>query len=218
MRTVKLSVLALAITMLGTTGRAQAAVTVDRESTIGKQAAMFFSVSKTVQCTSGPSTAFAFGFITGAASVSRSTGLPVTRTNGVTVDVFGFSNGCTETPSNGSGGFADGFFTPGPQLALATLNGSGTIQDFGSGATLPFSVHLTVSGTGPTSSSGATTETHTFNGPGGPFTITIQRSANNNRSGTVTGTFTLGGVVFDLAGTSATLVANSNATITVTKP
>ena len=89
MRKALLSVLALAITTVGTAGPSQAAVTVDRESTIGKQIGIFFSVSKSVNCPgTGPSTAFANGFITAGESVSRTTGLPVTRSNGVTVDVF----------------------------------------------------------------------------------------------------------------------------------
>lgn len=223
MQAPRLSVLmsSVALVLLAVGARpASAAVTVDRESTIGKQVStFFFSVTKTVHC--GPhndKTATVSGQIAGAESVSRTTGQPVTRTNGLTVDVFGFDNGCTAGPSSGFGGVANGLVGPGPLLALATMNGSGSIQDFDSGATIPFTVHLTVVASGPLTSSGATTETHTANGPGGPFTITIQRTANSNRNGTVSGTFTLGGVTFDLGGQSATLLSNSNATITVTRP
>ena len=214
MRTILVSVFALGFAVFGTTRQAGAAV-VDRESTVGKQVPIFFSVSKTVLCSGGGSgTASANGFISGAESISRSTGVPVTRSNGIFLDIS-YSNSCTNAFISATGGLADAMTGPGPLLGLAILNGSTTIQDFDSPPhSAPVSLNLAVVGSGPLTTSGSTTETHTT----GPLTITITRTAFSSRDATVSGTLTVSGVAFNLAGTTAQMIANSNATITISKP
>jgi hypothetical protein len=213
-----LSLVALGMMTLGMVGQAGAAV-VERETLIGRQVFVFFSASKTVTCGGVAKTATISGDVVGSESISRSTGMPFTRSNVVTPDVFFYSNECTGVSFGFGGGLpASGLVGPGPLLNLAIMNASSTVQDFGSGVTLPVTTHLTVTSSGPLTSSGSTTETHTVSGPGGPFTLTITRSANSSRPGTVTGTFTINGDVFDLTGTSADLSGNSNSTLTVSKP
>lgn len=220
MRTVLQSVfafVALLITSLGTAGQA-GAVTVDRETLIGRQVFVFFSASKAITCPGPehrPGTAFVFGDINGAESISRSTGVPATRSNSIVVDIFGYGNDCTGASFGfGSGFSSGGLVGPGPLLALAAMNTTLNVQDLSSGATMQVTLHLTVTGSGPLASTAATTETHTAH----PFTLTITRSASSNRPATVTGTFTINGDVFDLGGTPATISGNSNSTLTVTRP
>jgi hypothetical protein len=215
MRKIFVTVLGLALTTLGTASQASAGV-VDAEATIGKQVPIFFSGSKTLQCSKKVTgSASVFAFISGAESIARSTGVPITRSNGIFLQIT-YSNSCTGKSLDATGGISNGMTGPGPLLALATLNGSTTIQDFDSPPhTAPVSLHLTVVGSGPLSSSGSTTTTHTT----GPLTITITRTAFSLRDGTVSsGTLTVDGTSFDLTGTTAQMIANSNATITVSKP
>jgi hypothetical protein len=219
MRTAFLSIVMLGMLSLGAAGQAGATVVVQRDTTIGRQVFGFFSVSKTVTCGGVQKTASVFGDIVGGQSIARSTGVPVTRENAIVVDVFGYSNDCTGASFGfGSGNVIGGLLGPGPLLNLATMNNTATIQDVGSGATASVTVHATFSGSGPLVSGSSTTETHTVPAPGGPFTITITRTANSNRPVTASGTFAINGDVFDLAGTSGTISSNSNSTLTVTKP
>jgi hypothetical protein len=215
MRTVLLSFVALLIISMGAAGQA-GAVTVDGQSVIGRQVFVFFSASKTLTCPNGtPGTAFVNGDVIGGESISRTVGVPATRSNSVTVDVFAYSNDCTGASFGFGGGLSSGGLVgPGPLLGFATMNASLTVQDFDSGATMPVTVHLVVTASGPLAASAATTETHTVH----PFTLTITRSANSNRPATVTGTFAINGDVFNLGGTSATISSNSNSTLTVTTP
>ncbi len=219
MRTFLLSIIALGTISLGTVGQAGATAVVDRQTMIGRQATVFFSASKTVTCGGVQKTASLGGFIFGAESISRSTGLPVTRSNGISFELFGYTNECKNASlGDGTGGVSGGLVGPGPLLTLATMKATSTVQDFVTGATLPVAMNLTFVGTGATSSSGSTTETHTVNGPHGPCTITIVRTANSNRSANVTGTFTINGDVFDLGGSQGGFNSNTNTTLTVTKP
>jgi hypothetical protein len=213
-----LSAVALGIMTLGMVGQAGAAV-VERDSLIGRQVFVFFSASKTVTCGGVAKTATISGDVIGSESIARSTGTPVTRSNAIVMDVFNYFNECTGASFGfGSGGVVGGLVGPGPLLNIATMNNTTTVQDFDSGATASVTAHLTVTSSGPILSSGSTTETHTVNGHGGPFTLTITRTANSSRPGTVAGTFTFNGVVFDLGGTSASLSGNSNSTLTISKP
>jgi hypothetical protein len=213
-----LSIVALGMMTLGMVGQAGAAV-VERDTLIGRQVFVFFSASKTVTCGGVAKSATISGDVIGSESIARSTGMPVTRSNALTLDVFSYSNECTGASFGfGSGGVVGGLVGPGPLLNLAAMNSTATVQSFDTGATAPVTVHLTVTSSGPLTSSGSTTETHTVNGHSGPFTITITRTANSSRPGTVSGTFAFNGDVFDLAGTSASLSGNSNSTLTISKP
>ena len=215
MRKIFVTGLALTVTALGMASQASAGVVVDRESTIGKQVPIFFSGFKDLKCSKTVTgSASVSAFISGAESISRSTGVPVTRSNGIFLEIS-YSNTCTGVSISATGGISGGMIGPGPLLALATLNGSTTIQDIESPPhSAPVSLHLTVVGSGPLNSSGSTTTTHTS----GPLTITINRTAFSSRDATVSGTLTVNGTSFDLGGTFAQMIANSNATITVSKP
>ena len=213
------SSVAFGMMLFGMVGQASANVVVQRDSMIGRQVFGFFSVSKTVRCHGQDKTASISGDLIGSESISRSTGVPVTRSNAITLDVFSYSNDCTGASFGfGSGGVGGGLVGPGPLLNLATMNTTTTVQDVGSGATATVTVHATVTGQGDLTSSGSTTETHTVSGPGGPFTITITRTANSSRAGVVSGTFAINGDVFKLDGSFATFSGNSNSTLTITKP
>lgn len=217
MRKVFLTVVAFGLLTVGAAGHAAATTTVEHDTMIGRQAAIFFSVSKACDSTRFASVG---GFITGAESISRTTGTPTTRSNSVNVEIFGYSNDCTGASFGDATGLSQGGMVgPGPALTVAVINTTLTVaEDFGGGPKAQLTLHLTVTGSGPLSNSGATTETHTFN----PFTLTISRSANANRPATVTGTLSISGAgfadTFDLGGTSATLNGNTSSSLTVTKP
>ena len=188
--------------------------TVDRESTIGKQVEFFFSVSKSVQCAGNvSSTAFANGF------TPRGVGVPVHRSAGARKQRgqrgrLRVLQRLHDPATNGSGG-SPMVFRPGPQLALATMNGSGTIQDFGRVRRCPRCASDR-RGTGPTTSSRRDHRDSHLQRAGWPVPNPIQRTANTTarardrhlhprRRG-----LRHGGNVGDVD-------ANSNATITVTK-
>ena len=217
MRKILLSVVTFGILTVGAARHAAATTTVEHDTMIGRQAFIFFSISKACD-----STRFAnvSGFINGAESISRTTGTPTTRENSVTVEIFGYSNDCTGAFFGDATGLSQGGIVgPGPALAFAAINTTLTVaEDFGAGPQAQLTLHLLVTASEPLSHSGATTETHTFN----PFTLTITRSANANRSATVSGTLSISGAgfadTFDLGGTSATLNGNTNSSLTVTRP
>ncbi len=139
------------------------------------------------------------GFLSGSQTVSKTTGQPKSVSNGVTVDVFAFSNGCTnESIGFAEAGFAGTFDSPNKKLDSAGLTGSGLLQDFDTGVQVPISVDVEIDATGPLTSTSASTKTKTVDGPGGPVTITIERSSNSNRNGTATGTIIVDGVTFQI--------------------
>jgi hypothetical protein len=217
MRKVLLSVFAFGLLTVGAARHAAATTTVEHDTMIGRQAFIFFSVSKPCD-----STRFANlgGVINGAESISRTTGTPTTREHSVTVEIFGYSNDCTGAVFGDASGLSQGGIVgPGPALTFAAINTTLTVaEDFGAGPQAQLTLHLNLTGSGPLSNGSATTETHTFN----PFTLTITRSANANRPATVSGTVSISGAgfadTFDLGGTSATLDGNTNSTLTVTRP
>src|SRR5581483_627071 len=132
MRKVFLSVVAFGLLTVGAAGHAAATTTVEHDTMIGRQAFIFFSVSKPCD-----STRFAnvSGFITGAESISRTTGTPATRSNSVTVEIFGYSNDCTGAFFGDATGFSQGGLVgPGPALTVALINTTFTVaEDFGGG-------------------------------------------------------------------------------------
>jgi hypothetical protein len=217
MRKVILSVVTFGMLTIGVAGHAAATTTVEHDTMVGRQAFIFFSVSKACD-----STRFANlgGVIVGAESISRTTGTPATRSNSVTVEIFGYSNACTGASFGDATGLSQGGVVgPNPALTHAAINTTLTVaEDFGAGPQAQLTLHLTLMGSGPLSNSGTRTETHTFN----PFTLTIIRSANANRAATVSGTVSISGAgfadTFDLGGTSATLEGNTSSSLTVTRP
>src|SRR4051794_26550110 len=192
MRTKTLHLLLATLFIAGTATIAWAA-TVQKTKFKGSQATASISASATVTCDNGVTdTAFVNGFISGSQSVLKMKGAMKSANNGVTVDVFSFFNPCTNTFIGFSeAGVAGDFSPPNKQLASATLEGQGLLQDFDSGMQVPIDVDVVITGTGPISASSASSKTKTFDGPGGPVTITIDRSANSNRVGLATGTITI---------------------------
>jgi hypothetical protein len=159
-------------------------------------------------------TATAFVFVSGGSFVN-----PFGTGTGTLLDVFSFSNSCTGDSFGEADGFIQGGVTgPNQPLTSARLTGSTTAQVFDQpDRTVSLGLNLTFAGDGNISVSRDTTQTKTITGPGGPFTITIQRGVFRNRSATVAGTITIEGVVFPVDTFGATLLDNKSSTITVTK-
>jgi len=207
-------ILATVAMMFGTVRAAQAA-SVQKVTFQRTQIAFFASLQADVACggDAGTQTAFATVFISGGSS---SGGTP-----GTLVDVFNFQNPCTGEFIGDAEGFIQGGVTgPNQPLTSARLTGSGDIPiDFGAGGTAHVVQDLTFTGDGNLSASRAHTETKSVTTPSGPFTITIQHSADRNRTADVVGTISIDGVVFPVDLTAgATLVDSSSKTITVSKP
>jgi hypothetical protein len=215
-KTALLSIVTGAI--LTSTGAAHA-VTVQKAAFKNTQIALFAFLQEDITCPAGSAvstgTATAQVFISGGAFVS-----PFGSGVGTLVEVFGFSNPCTNQSFNEADGFIQGGVTgPNANLTSARLTGSTDANiDFQSAVTVRVSLDLTFTGDGTLSSSKGTTETKTATTPGGPFTITIQRGAFRNRTADVAGTITIGGVLFPVdLDFAATLLDNSSTQITVTK-
>lgn len=202
---------ALAFTCIG--ARAQGAA-VEKTKSIGKSAATSFAGSATVTCADGSTASVsAFGFLFAAEQITQETGTPKTVSNGVTVDVFFYSNECTGTFLSASGGFADGFTPPNKWLNSAGMQGTTSLQDFSTGAEIPVALDIVIEGTGPLSASKSSDKTKAFH----PLVITISRTSNANRSGTASGTMSIDGVPLDLTFSDTTLTGNANVEITIEK-
>jgi hypothetical protein len=197
-------------------GRAFGAVTVSKQSFRGSSAATSFSGSATIACAGGGSgTVSATGFLFASQSVTRTPGSPTTFNNGVSVEIDSYSNTCTGVNLGFlTGGFANGFTPPNAHLNSAQILGSTTVQDFNDVPnTLAVSLDVVFEGTGPISAGRSTTTTKTR----GPLTITINSSANANRTADASGDIRVGGVLLDTTFSVTTLSSNSNSTITITK-
>jgi hypothetical protein len=202
--------------IVGASGTAHA-VTVQKATFKNTQIAMFASLQATVTCADNTTqgTASAFVFVSGGAFVN-----PFGTGSGTLLEVFSFSNSCTGESFGEADGFISGGITgPNQPLTSAMLTGSTTAHPFDNPSlTVSMSLDLAFTGDGQLSASRGTTETRTTDGPGGPFTITIQRGAFRNRTADVAGTITVDGVVFPVnIDFGATLLDNQSSTITVTK-
>ena len=198
--------------------RAAQAVTVQKATFAHTQIQFFASLEADVVCggDAGTQTAFVTVFISGGSFVN-----PFGSGTGTSVDVFNFQNPCTGEFIGDAEGFIQGGVTgPNQPLTSARLTGSGDIPiDLGTNGTAHVVQDLTFTGDGTLSSSRATTETKSVTTPSGPFTITIQHSAEKNRTADVVGTITIDGVVFPVDLTAgATMEDSSSRTITVSKP
>lgn len=192
-----------------------AAATVDKQSFKGSRADTFFSGSASITCAGGGSgTVTMSGMISASQSITKTKGSPKTVNNGVFIEVDNYQNTCTGlTFGFSDGGFANGFTPPNPHLNSAQVMGTGTVQDFGSGATIQVGVDVVWEGTGPISAE----KSHTITKTKGPFTITITREANANRAADASGTITADGVDINATFSLSTLSNNANGTITITK-
>ena len=199
--------------IIGISGTAHA-VTVQKATFKNTQVSLFSFLETSVTCAdTSQGTATAFVFVSGGSFVN-----PFGSGTGTLLNVFSFSNSCTGDSFGEADGFIQGGVTgPNQPLTSARLTGSTTGQVFDPpDRMVSLGLNLTFTGDGDLSVSRDTTETKTVTGPGGPFTITIQRGAFRNRSANVAGTITIEGVVFPVE-TFGTLLDNKSSTITVTK-
>lgn len=214
-RTIATSFLFLAI---GTGEHANAATVVEQDTFIGSQVPVGFFGSGEVTCADG-SHGFvsAFGSLTGAQQITRSTGTTKTISNGVFLEIDSFFNTCTGLAVSGFGSIVNGFTPPDKKLTSSALVGTGSVQDFGSGATVAVSIDITVTGTGNTSQSKSNSQSKTIGSHGGPLQINVSHFANSNRSGSASGTISIDGVAIDPQFFFAILIANDNSSTTISK-
>jgi hypothetical protein len=208
----------IAIAISFGTARAAQAVTVQKATFARTQLAFFASLEADVACggDAGTQTAFVTVFISGGSFVN-----PFGSGTGTSIDIFNFQNPCTgEFIGDAEGFIQGGVIGPNQPLTSARLTGSGDIPiGFGPGGTVHVIQDLTFTGDGTLSTSRAHSETKSVTTPSGPFTITIQHSADRNRTADVVGTITIDGVVFPVDLTAgATMEDSSSKTITVSKP
>src|SRR5262249_34677302 len=137
--------------------------------------------------------------------------------NGVFLELDGFFNTCTGLAISGFGSIVNGFTPPDRRLTSAALVGTGSVQDFGSGATVSMTINVTVQGTGNTSQSKSNGQSKTIGSRGGPLEIDVSHFANTNRSGIATGTISVDGVAIDPQFFFAILIANDNSSTTISK-
>jgi hypothetical protein len=194
------------------------AATVQKATFAHTQLAFFASLEADVACggDAGTQTAFVTVFISGGTFVN-----PFGSGTGTSIDVFNFQNPCTGEFIGDAEGFIQGGVTgPNQPLTSARLTGSGDIPiDFGTNGTAHIVQDLTFTGDGKLSTSRANTETKSVTTPSGPFTITIQHSADRNRTADVVGTIAIDGVVFPVDLTAgATMEDSVSRTLTVSKP
>ena len=210
--------LIVATTLTVATAAVASAATVDKTSFSGSQATTgFFFASTPLDCNGDGQSdgdAVLIGDIFGSQSVAKSIGSRPQFNDGLDVEVFFYSNPCTNVFASGSAGIAGGFKAPNPQLNGATMSGTGTLQDF-SGPSFPLSVDLRLKGVGPAFTSSGSQETKTVGGRGGNIYISVDRSANSNRNALATGTIVVDGVTFAINSDSGLLVGNSSSTLTI---
>jgi hypothetical protein len=210
--------LSLVAFVVGVSETARAAE-IQRVSFEGSQAVAGFFGSASITCGDGsPGFVSAFGSLSGAEQIFASTGSPPSMANGVFVQVDSYSNSCTGVILGGaSGGITDGFTAPDKKLSSATMSGSTVVQDFGTGAQVPVSVNVTIIGSGQITQSKSHNKTTLRGSTGGPVQVTMDRSANANRTGTPEGTISIDGVDIAPEFFFGILVSNNSATRTVTK-
>jgi hypothetical protein len=212
-------VLAVALISLSSDGWAHG-VSVEKQKFVGKQASTSFSGSATITCADGVTkgTVSAFGSLSGSEQIMKQTGSPTTVNNGVFVEVDSYFNECTGASIGFSdGGITNGFTPPNRRLNSAELEGTTTVQDFGTGDKAEVTIDVVIEGTGPLTASKSVSKTKTVDGPGGPVTITITKTSNANRSGIASGTVAFDGVPLDVTFDVTTLQDNANTEITIEK-
>jgi hypothetical protein len=211
--------LATVLVTAGIASVAQAKATVEKEKFKGSQAFTLFQVNETLTCADGSSgSVFASGSFSGSDSMTNETGTPKTTSNGIFLEIDIYSNTCTGVNfSFATGGISGGYTPPTKSLSSAELAGTGSVQDFDTGATFPVSLDLVFEGTGPLTSSKSHSKTRTVQTPDGPITIEEDTSANSNRAADVSGTLSINGQDLDATFSTTTLISNANRDLTITK-
>jgi hypothetical protein len=195
---------------------------VQRVTFKNNQVSAFFTISSNVACPAGgDGIVIANGSLMGAESVSATTGMPTFMSNGVVVDLSYF-NSCTGTAiAFGSGGAPNTLTPPNKKLESAAMVGTATVQDFGSGVTVPVSFNVTLVGVGniSQSKSGGHSKSKLVGSTGGPLQVTISSNqfSNSNRSASATGTMSIEGFAVNIDFTFASFNQNENTTKTISK-
>lgn len=218
MRTRSIRFSLLVVTSIAGSGIAFAATDIQKVTFTGSQVIVGFFGSGEVTCADGTQGfVSAFGSLQGAEQIFRSTGTPQTLANGVFVEIDSYFNTCTNFALSGTGGVANALTPPDKKLTSASMVGTASVQDFGSGATIPVTFNVAVQGTGTLSQSKSNSHSKTLGAKGGPIMISQSHSANSNRSGTATGTMSVGGVAIDPQFFFSFLNLNDNSSMTISK-
>ena len=203
--------------MVGLGGPAHAGTQISRTSFTGSQAFTIFNAGANVTCDDNQTegVVFASGFMQAAQQVQ--TGDSSFMSNGTLVSLFFYFNSCTGVSMGGDGGVPNSFTPPDKKLISAALVGSGTVQDFGTGQTLAVAFNVSFEGDGSINQMKSNTKQKIIAATGGPLMVSTTHSASNNRSATVTGTMSIGGVALNPEFFSSTLSFNGSASRTVSK-
>jgi hypothetical protein len=218
------SVFMAGVFVFGASGPAQAAKEVQKTTFKGSQVQASFTVSTEVTCADGSSgLVIANGSLQGAESITVQTGQPTFMANGVTVDLS-YVNGCTGTEIGfASGGIPNALTPPDKNLTSAAMVGSGTVQDFGTGQTIPVTINVSVEADGDlritSSKSKSKTKTTIVSSAGTTMQVTKNKGNfnNANRIGEASGTISIEGFALNADFTFAIMNANDNTTKTITK-
>ena len=204
--------------VVGLGAPARAATDVQRVTFKGNQVGASFAISSNIACPGGgDGIVIANGFLNGAEQISATTGLPTFMSNGVVLDLSYF-NSCTGTTIGfGSGGFPNTLTPPGKKLESAAMVGSGTVQDFGSGITVPVSFNVSVVGDGNTNQSKSNSKSKIVGSTGGPLQVSMSHFYNANRSGIATGTISIEGFALNPDFIFAFMNQNDNSQKTISK-
>ena len=201
------------------TGSAAAATEVARYGFSGAQASAVFTATTSITCP-GDVGGFAMviGSLQGSEQISSSSDSPPYIANGVYVQLQGYYNSCTGISAAGFGGVSGGFTPPTNKLTSAHMAGSGSVQNYSTGARIAVSFDVEIVGVGGISTSKSNSQSRTMGTKTGPLTINHDHSANTNRSGEASGTVTVDGITFPtIESYYSGLNTNSTATISVWK-
>jgi hypothetical protein len=198
-----------------TTGPAAAATEVARYTFSGAQASVTFVATTSLTCPGSiGGYAMAIGYLQGAEQIYSSG----SSNSGTYVQIEGYYNSCTGTSFAGTGSISGGFTAPDKKMTSARLAGSGTVQNFGDGSTLPVSLDVQIVGVGNTTNSKSNSHSKVTGTKQGPVYITHDHSANSNRAGEAFGSITIDGVTFDDIQTYyGSLNANGSSSASISK-
>jgi len=196
---------------------ARAATEIQRVTFKGIQVTASFATFTNITCAdNSDGFIIANGFLNGAEQIFRTAGSPTFMSNGVTMDLSYF-NSCTGTSVSASGGFPNALTPANKKLDSASMVGSGTVQDFSTGQTVPVSFNVSFVGEGQTFQSKGTSKSTIVGSTGGPISVFTSRSAGAFRFATATGTMSIEGFAVNVDFTSAAFNQNDNSSKTFTK-
>jgi hypothetical protein len=208
----------VAAVALGTSVPARAATVIARFTFANDQVSTRFSGSGPTTCSDGsPGFVAAGGTLFGAQTVQSQTDQPTFNSNGVVVLLDFYFNSCTGLSFSGAGQVVNGLTPPDKKLTSATMVGTAVVQDFGTGATIPVSFNVTVTGTGTLSQTKSNSKSRQIGTTGGPLFMSHDHQQNQNRQGTAEGTLSVDGVAIDPQFFFGLLNANDNSQLTISK-